>query len=868
MLAAAACALLLGRAGAVSGAEAAVYRVGPVPSWVNEIAPDYGAPPPDGDRKVSKFHVLLDNQWDVRRRGNAHYRRTVVKLVNESGAEDYSQISIYADPGYEHVTLHGLRVIRDGRPADRLAATKVTVLPVESDLQSRIYSGLASVNLLVPDLRAGDVLDYAYTLDTVNPNFPGHFAAGLSIAWSEPVLRQRVRVRHFPDDPVQYRVRGGSAEPVVREREGRRELGFEWRDLRAKPGEADMPDWYPHWPVIEFSNAPDWHDVAAKTAALYREQAAAGPRTRAAIAKLKAMPGSDADRALAALRMTQDNIRYASISIGPGSYRPHQSDLVLERNFGDCKDKSLLLVNLLQGIGLDARVALVNTVDGHALPEKLPTSMAFDHAIVRARVGSDVLWLDPTASLQGGMLAKSAQADFEYALVVDPATTALEAIPRPTPDTTSRDVLLLFDLTAGVDKPGKLEVRTRFQGRSADSMRADIADRNVEERTTDYLNYYASRYPGIQSEAPIFIEDDPVANVILTREHYRLARAFRERTDEEDIFEILPDELYGYAEATDTPKRTAPLVQPYPARVTQRFEVRLPESWPIRNSSVRIDNPAFLYQSKREYAKNVLKMAFSFESRSDLVPIERVPKYLADQKRMDDDLGYQLTYRAGGQAGSGIAPYPLVAALLGLVTGLLIALRWMPRYDPPPRPLPVGALQAPEGIGGWLALVALSVIGSVAIAVALAVALMTMSTIDVWENLPATSVPQFAAFARHGLASMQFLTWLLLPCNVLVAVLFFRKRTSAPMFVIASFWLMSLYGIFVEQVTNRLVPGEEATATNYGEIAGQFLGAIIWTRYMLVSKRVVNTFVRRRSPQTAQSREGPAPLVDAPTGAA
>jgi hypothetical protein len=161
-------AVLVNRPGAVTvkvgvGETAAVYRVGAVPDLVDVIQPDFTAPPPGGDRKVSTYHVLLDSQLDVRRRGNAHFRRSAVRIVNDAGAEDYSQISLYADPGYEQLTLHWVRVYRDGILTYRLAATKITVLPVESDLQNRIYSGLESI-LLVPDLRAGDVLDYAYTL--------------------------------------------------------------------------------------------------------------------------------------------------------------------------------------------------------------------------------------------------------------------------------------------------------------------------------------------------------------------------------------------------------------------------------------------------------------------------------------------------------------------------------------------------------------------------------------------------------------------------------------------------------------------------------------------------------------------------------
>jgi hypothetical protein len=41
-----------------------------------------------------------------------------------------------------------------------------------------------------------------------------------------------------------------------------------------------MPDWYPHWASIEFSDMADWHVLAVRTAAMYRDQSAIGPRTR------------------------------------------------------------------------------------------------------------------------------------------------------------------------------------------------------------------------------------------------------------------------------------------------------------------------------------------------------------------------------------------------------------------------------------------------------------------------------------------------------------------------------------------------------------------------------------------------------------
>jgi hypothetical protein len=839
--------LLSFQAGAVETADQPVYRIGPAADWVESIGPDFKAATPAGDAERSTHHILLDYQADARERGQSKYYHYAVRLVNDAGAEEYSQLTFYADPAYETLTLHALRVYRDGQVSDRLESARITVLPVESDLQERIYSGEQSVNLLVSDLRAGDVLEYAYTSDSMSPNFPEHFAAKYSIAWSVPVHHQRIRVRHLPGDPVNYRVHGGRAEPVVGMRGGKREIVFDWRDQPARAGESDTPDWHPHWAYVEFSDMPDWNHVAAPTAAMYR-QAAAGPRARALAGELRSMSGTDADRVLRALRMVQDEIRYASISIGPGSYRPHAPDLVLERNFGDCKDKSLLLATVLRDIGIDARVALVNTRTGRTLPAALPTPYAFDHAIVRAQVDKRVLWLDPTATQQRGTLDRTTQADFVNALVIDPATMEIEPIPRNAPEAWTRDVVLSFDLRAGFDKPAKLLVNSRYAGRAADSIRLDIASRNAAERSTDYLNFYAGYYPGIQADGPLTVEDDPVGNVVVLRERYRLERAFRPRDDDELVFEIFPDELFGYAEGTDTPIRTSPIEQPYPAKVSQRFEVKLPEHWPVRNTRVAINNPAFRYESTVRYADRALNLEYRFESLSDEVAVSEIPRYLADKQRMSDDLGYELSYdEPGGRIAAGIAPYPLAAAVLGLLAGLALAFRVTLGYDPSPRS-PRNPESAPAGIRGWLLLVALNVVINIGMLLAVIYALTAFSAVEVWSGLPAIADEGIASAAHHLVAALQFIAFAFLPSAVVVTILFFQRRSSAPRLVTATFWALSLFGVLADQLTSRLVPMEEGdTATTVAGYLGDLLFLLIWTRYLHVSERVAATFVRRRT---------------------
>ena len=121
-------------------------------------------------------------------------------------------------------------------------------------------------------------------------------------------------------------------------------------------------------------------------------------------------------------------IRYTGVEFGESSIMPARPDETLKRRFGDCKDKSTLLVAMLRAAGFDAHVALLDTGFGPDPDPDLPGIDLFDHAIVFVG-GEPPVWIDATAEyLRVGDLPAAVAG--RLALVASAASTTLQRIPE------------------------------------------------------------------------------------------------------------------------------------------------------------------------------------------------------------------------------------------------------------------------------------------------------------------------------------------------------------------------------------------------------------------------------------------------------
>ncbi|MGV8039452.1 MAG: DUF3857 domain-containing protein [Thermoanaerobaculaceae bacterium] len=663
------------------------YTISPIPAWVLPVG-THPAVMSHRSADGGVDYLLSDCQVRVTRATPSVFVRTQRRVATESGLDSVSQLSVDFDPSYQSLELHEARVWRLGRPRDHLIANKIKVLQREPDLEYQLYDGSLSAVLFLEDVRVGDVVEVAYTIHGANPVLEGHFHASVELAWSAPLARFRYRLLWPRGRALAIRKHLTELEPSTREVAGFTEYLWEQTDVPGMQDEGDTPPWHDTSPWLELGDAATWADVVAWGLRLYRLPSTTPPMLRHQLERLRDTALSPEGRALAAIRFVQDEIRYLGIEVGEGSHRPSPPELVLKRRFGDCKDKTLLLVALLRGLEVDASPALVNTWKQQGIDDWLPTPHDFNHVIVVITLDGKRVWVDPTRSAQGGGLNSLYLPSYRRALVLEKGATGLETVPdreKTTPSPSVEETLVV----PGGGVPARLTVVSRFEGGSADSQRAWFRGAAREETEKSRLARRARRFPTIRQTGPLTLFDDRDANVVRTIETYEIPELWRPNSDQTQMsLELYAESIEGVVRAPRTTVRTTPLWLTHPVFLRHTFDVKLASEWRVDSRDLTISGPELRFDYHRKYSNKRLTLSYELRTLTDSISATEVPAHIDRLARIRDALSFVVTYPVATDATerSHLAEFNWTVAIVTLLyTGLLVtgiaavARRWNAR---------------------------------------------------------------------------------------------------------------------------------------------------------------------------------------------
>jgi transglutaminase-like putative cysteine protease len=612
--------------------------------------------------------------------------------------------------------------------------------------------------------------------------------------------------------------------------------------------DTNIPTWYPTAPVVQVTDFPSWRSVVEWALPLYTDADA----PLATIHDVAASLGPNAsaiERAALALEFVQREIRYLGIEEGVSSHRPSPPGDVLARRFGDCKDKARLLVSLLHEMDIQAMPVLVHSTRRQALADWLPSPLDFNHVIVLVRIGGADFLVDPTLSYQAGGLRQRHTARYRTGLVIDPATTGLSPWPEAENDMKRTLVDETFSISA-IHGETNLEIRSTYHGRAAEDMRSYLGGTTRDDLGKSYTDFYARYYPDISLKTPVTWTDDSATNTITVSEQYAIQRIFVPQADTAMLkAEFFPTALNGYTNSPGAGGRTAPLAIPHPVEISTRTRVHLPELWSVKPESVQVKDPAFTFNFAVSGKGREIEWTYFWHSRADhLLPAD-VLTYSRNLARVNDSLGYKLTYNTAVAGDAVFHVNWAMVALAGLTAaGSAFGAHrvWRTRKPPEPPPLPSHARDNLTGLGGWLILVAIGIVlRPVLILTTIVSTFHTYVNLDTWHVLTAADSasyqPSYAVIAPAEMV----VNIVLLVGTLLLAALFFGRRRAFPRVMIGFLVLQLATTIFEIWATHALTTTSVADhVSRYRDTFQAALAAAIWIPYFLVSRRVKLTFTR------------------------
>lgn len=625
---------------------------GPEPEWVEarEAVPASVVPVPPGIATLGAYIEYWGSEILASGSRSVTYERRITRIQQTSALTDVGVFRLDYSPDYQSVKIHRIDLIRGGQRIPVLKSMNFRVSKVESGLERLMLSGKSAAIGQIPDARAGDVIDVAYSVTGQNPVFGEHFVANVN--WNHPqyVHKRQVRLLHSPEIKIASQFMGPQFKEAPSNGSvfGGRYKEQVFTQTQVLPAFYDnkLPKDYSPFLILQLSSMGSWYDVHQWAAELFRTEPAS-PAINSLAKALSA--GVSQKQAIAkAAKFVQDDIRYFSVSISENTHRPQQPDVTLERRFGDCKDKALLLVTLLRAMGVRANPVLVSDSMGRRILGSLPTPLAFDHAVVQV-VYSDrsEQMIDATLNAEDLPLEhQSAKLQRSVGLVIQrdaPYYVHLKALGY------SQANLQLSILESvkvgGLDKESTTTISTRLQGALAGITRQSQKQQPESTRLQFLTDNYLQRYPSARKRNGFPVSKDIQAlNQFEIEEAYTIERLLsRDNTSGIWFARFNAQQLLGALSQGGLDKdRWLPLGLPMPGSIqTYRVEVEFPPEIQGQDDPIedKMDTPFFQLNTFRSFRGNV----FTFQADLKVTADEILPGGMADFVKAYQDAQKKLT---------------------------------------------------------------------------------------------------------------------------------------------------------------------------------------------------------------------------------
>lgn len=518
---------------------------------------------------------------------NGKNRKTIYnkrKINNYSGIANNKTLHFSFDKEYENIYINKFNVLdKDNNLITKFDVSKAYIT---TDDDGIVADTDKLLNIPVPSLEVGFMIDYAITIESKSPsvNQPfteSYFVSSVSNQYEAVILSGDI-TNIAVDVSSDINIHNVSETLKY----------WDYVDTPNYKKTPLLPDLQEIFPIMKFSTVKDsWTQTGDEYLEMIKDKLNTKIDNNLLLS-LTAENNNDIENAKTIILYVQENISYQAIEFGMRAQIPNTSTTTIENMYGDCKDHAVLLHDLLNSANIKAELALVNS--GNDISINLPTHNQFNHMIVylpeinggvfidTTDKDSSLDFLNPPSGMQG-----------YNALVLKNKNSKLVKIPISQPENNT------INIQRTVDKNEKNYVYHEtaiITGSFASSFRNYLKGIEIDELESSILKWVNSYY------SDLVLTDFKYHNLYDNNQPLKLEFSFLQ--DSEYASVKLPVFIERYAlEFTPSPKRN--------------WDFELKDSFEIKSKTQILEHRHLkLATLNKEINSNLMKWKISSDKQS------------------------------------------------------------------------------------------------------------------------------------------------------------------------------------------------------------------------------------------------------------
>ncbi|AZB26739.1 hypothetical protein EG339_20185 [Chryseobacterium bernardetii] len=567
------------------------------------------------------YCYFLDKKYYTSNTENSEYA-CMAYTLNEPGNLERASASDIIVEENEVYQIHRISVVRDGVLIDKIPDTKIKVLDSENQSGGGVLSSNKKINITIKDLRLYDVLvleDSRVKVFTDRDFLRKEFS---KYVWVSPdnywaygnfkftFINEREQTiaykkTYFRDE------QGNVLEPEVNYlKKGEQFVIEEHNYINPVDSGREI------FPYIDFATDSNWKDLSNYIVPIYDEifnKASLKDFASNLVEKLDAISNQD-EKLQFAIEYVQNHIYYTYNADEMNGHKPQEPSLTYENKQGDCKAKSVLLKVILDYIGVEASVILVNFNTDYYIKYYLPSLLSFNHAVVKINYKGQEYFVDATIRDEFGLIENRGFMYFMHYLEVkkDQKLQVRKSFKYP---------YYCIDEKVNVNvqgTTGKLNLETVYKGNRANAMRRYFKVTNKREIIDSWNSFlfYALNYSNDRNGTDVRnIFKDAAIDVVSDDKKFNEVKIQYTATIEnpyyvdpqKNRFLMYFDRNIVKAGARDFMHKDLPFWHNYDS---EKYEINLytdqkidtEEKYTVQEST--INNPYFDFKSRKKVSKN------------------------------------------------------------------------------------------------------------------------------------------------------------------------------------------------------------------------------------------------------------------------